>query len=237
MPGFNVRRISRQTAGSPAALRSLSAKLLQTQEEERRRIARELHDGINQQLAVIIIELGRLAQSKDSPPETLSKQLEELRGQAVELAQDVRALSHQLHPAVLEHLGLIAALRRYCTRFAEREGIPTIFTAEPCHLPNRDLSLCLYRIVQESLRNVAKHSHATQVEVQLQRSGNQLFLRIWDNGIGFIRSTDGAGIGLISMEERARLAGGGLEVRSSPGRGATICVSVPLHGPEKESGN
>jgi signal transduction histidine kinase len=231
--GSSRRKGLRQTDGSRNAVDTLSAKLLQMQEEERRRIARELHDGINQQLAVIVIELGRLAQTPEFTPEVLYEQLEELRRQAIELSQDVRALSHRLHPAVLEHLGLIAALRSLCTRFSQREGIRTSFAAELCQPPDKDLSLCLYRIVQESLHNVAKHSHASTAEVRLRRSGDKLFLRIWDDGIGFTRPIDGKGpgIGLISMEERARLAGGDLQLRSFPGRGTTICVSIPLHSP------
>jgi signal transduction histidine kinase len=200
--------------------------LVRVQEDERRRIARELHDGINQQLAALVMGLGRLAQTADSA------QLRKLREQADELAQDVRALSHRLHPAILEHLGLVSALRSLCGRFSESEGIPTSFVADCCQPPGKDLSLTLYRIAQEGLHNVAKHSRARRAVVRLERSEGWFLLRVQDDGVGFTKPAEG-GLGLTGMAERARLAGGRFLVRSTPGGGTVIQVSVPAGGKAK----
>ena len=216
-------------AGGRNFSRPQTAALLRIQEDERRRIARELHDGINQQLAVLVIGLGRLVQNPQSARATIRRQLNELRDQAAELAQDVRALSHRLHPAILEHLGLNSALRSLCARISQSEGIPIRFVADRGQPPNREISLSLYRIAQESLHNVAKHSQASQAEVRLEHSKNRFRMRVRDDGIGFSRRADAddPGIGLTGMAERARLVGGRFHVQSSPRRGTTICVSVP----------
>jgi len=215
----------------------LAAKLLQIQEQERSRIARELHDGISQQFAVLVVELGRLAECRDLTADVLREQLRQLRAQSEEVARDVRTLSHRLYPAALQHLGLVPALRGYCARFAEREGIEAAFNADAGHSSlGKDLSLSLYRIVQECLHNVSKHAHASRAEVRLQCYENSLQLRISDNGQGFARHKMGSvsGIGLASIEERAKLAGGNVQVQSTLGRGTTICVNVPI--PNRESG-
>ena len=205
------------------------ALLLRVQEDERRRIGRELHDGINQQLAVLVMGLGRLAQAPESD---IHGQLRELREQADELAQDVRALSHRLHPAILEHLGLVSALRSLCGRFSDSEGIPTSFVADCCQAPGKDLSLTLYRIAQEGLHNVAKHARARRAVVRLERSEDQFVLQIEDDGVGFTKPSE-TGIGLTGLAERARLAGGRFHVQSTPGGGTAIQVSVPAGGKAK----
>ena len=229
--GAMKRKGSRSTNSASGNLRMLAANLLQTQEEEKRRIGRELHDGVNQKLSMIVFDLDRLRQSREAWPEDLDKQLGSVRHLALDVADEIRTLCGRMHPALLEHFGLSTALRVYCTRFEERQGIHASFeVSDSCQPADKDLCLGLYRIVQEALHNVSKHACATEVEVRLETSATQITLRITDNGKGFSPvGKGGLGIGLVSMEERARLAGGEFRVRSAPGRGTTILVSIPLH--------
>lgn len=206
----------------------LAAKLLQVQEGERGRIARELHDVINQKLAVLTIQLGAL--SKNSVvPDAVRQDLLRLRGETEELSRDVRSLSHQLHPATLEHLGLIPALKGLCQQFAQREQIDLTFHNHANYAPVcPEISLGLFRIAQEALRNISKHSQATEARVNLAILPGKLTLEVWDDGIGFTAATAGrgGGIGLASMRERAALAGGELWIHSRPGEGTTVRVEI-----------
>jgi two-component system, NarL family, sensor kinase len=212
--------------------RWLAAKLLQVQESERGRIARELHDVINQKLALLVIELGTLSKNA-VVPDSVREDLLRLRGETEALTRDVRRLSHQLHPATLEHLGLIPALQSFCQQFAQREHIELTFHNNANPAPVRpEIALGLFRIAQEALRNVAKHSRAHKARVDLEVLTRKLTLEIRDDGIGFAATTTGrsGGIGLASMRERAALAGGELQVHSRPGAGTTIRVEIKLPG-------
>ena len=212
-------------------LRALSAMLLHTQGEERRRVSRELHDDLSQKMAKLQFDLERLEQ--DLPPnlKEVKKRLAIVRGGVEALSNDVRRIAYELHPAALDHLGLAVALRSYVREFSEREKIPVVFA--PRKVPSRiptDVGSALYRIVQESLRNIVKHAGKVSVRITLTGGSNQISLSIRDTGIGFdARSVQGkGGLGLISIQERTRLVHGEFSLETLPGRGVTIKIRVPL---------
>jgi two-component system, chemotaxis family, CheB/CheR fusion protein len=212
-------------------LRALAARLLTTQEEERRRVSRELHDDLNQKLAMLEVDADRLGRQLPSAPAAVVAQVQSLRHQVADVSNDIRRVAYQLHPSVLDHLGLAVALRSYCTEFSKREGIAIKFSAKsaPEKVPE-EVSLCLYRITQESLRNVAKHASAKTATVKLEAIDKRIHLSIRDNGIGFDRaaSTHKGGIGLLSMKERVRLVDGEFAQKSALGQGTRIDVWAPL---------
>ena len=212
-------------------LRALSAMLLHTQGEERRRISRELHDDLSQKMAKLQFDLERLEQHLPPDLKEMKKRLLIVRDGVEALSNDVRRIAYELHPAALDHLGLAVALRSYIREFSEREKIPVVFTPRkvPARIP-AEVGSALYRIVQESLRNIAKHAGKASVKITLTGGSNQLSLSIRDNGIGFdARSAQGkGGLGLVSMQERVRLVHGDFSLETLPGRGVTITIRVPL---------
>lgn len=215
---------------SQRQLRDLAAKLLHAQEQERRRIAREMHDDWTQRLAVLGIELARL-QEQLVPSGTALELIESIRKELVSLSEDVHGLSRQLHPAILDDLGLVEALRSECASLSRRDVLQVEYISQalPHPIPP-DAALCAYRIAQESLRNVAKHSRGREAVVSLLVGADELLLRIQDWGAGFDPRTvhHGPGLGLSSMAERVKLVRGTLAVRSAPGEGTTIEVRLPL---------
>jgi len=214
-------------------LRFLAGKLLSVQEEERRLLAREMHDDITQRLALLAIETGTLEQQLESSSEPIRDKLGHIKEQIVKLSTDVHDISRQLHPAIIDDLGLVDAIKSECVNFSKREGISIKY--EPVNVPDvipKDVSLCIYRIMQESLRNVAKHTDVTEAEVLLTGTDDSLYLYVKDRGGGFdpggIHSK--GGLGLASMEERVRLIQGELSIESQPGRGTVIKMCVSLSG-------
>jgi PAS domain S-box-containing protein len=211
-------------------LRVLARKLLSAQEEERSRLARELHDDITQRLGLLAIDLGKLERTPLLDEESRS-QAASLKEDAIRLSEDVQHLSRRLHPAILADLGLVAALRAECTGLAKRLDKPVSFAAEdPPSQLSSEARVALYRIAQECFHNIARHSGATEVNVELSVWDNRVRLVIEDDGRGFApaEARGSGGLGLASMEERARLAGGALQVESAPGRGAKIKVEIPV---------
>jgi PAS domain S-box-containing protein len=210
-------------------LRQLAARLLHAQEEERRRIAREMHDDWTQRLALLGLDIARLEKHLDSPLTALAL-LRTMQDQIMSLSEDVHALSRQLHPSILDDLGLVEALRSECASFARREGIAIAYEAQgvPTGVP-RDAALCIYRVAQEALRNIAKHAAVREARVTLDATGPEVLLRVGDRGVGFDSSALHAapGLGLSSMEERVRLVGARLSIQSACGQGTTVEVSFP----------
>jgi len=234
-----IARVALERSRAGKALQALTGKLLEAQEEERRRIGRELHDGLNQQLAMFAVELGLLARA--APPEAtdLIASILNLRQRAEGLSDDLRLITHQLHPAALEHLGLISALRSLCAEFSRHEGIHAWFSMEKefGRIPP-EIAICLYRITQEALRNVAKHSGASEAWVKIQKSRNEIQLSIDDKGVGFkIDSNSTAGLGLVSIQERVQIVRGTFNIHSAPGQGTMIRVYVPITWKEQKSGH
>ena len=228
-----VRESERALRQSETDLRRLAGRLITSQEEERSRLARELHDDLTQRLAVVAIDMGRLEQDATGQPESVPEKLRDMKNQVVRVSEDVHSISRQLHPSILDDLGLAQAVGSECERFSSREGIDVAFTEEnvPNNIP-RDISLSLYRIVQEGLRNIAKHACATHTSVSLKGGHDALVLTIQDNGIGFDReeARGKAGLGLASMRERAALIHGDFGITSTPGQGTRIEVYVPMRG-------
>lgn len=226
----NRRQAEQELCDSQGELRVLTGRLLQAQEAERRRIARELHDDLNQNLALLSVELDLLAQ-RPPPATQLAGRMGELSAQVKQLSSSVHELSHQLHPAKLEQLGLVAGVAGLCKELAQSHDLLIAFTHRevPAAIP-AETALCLYRIAQEALRNVIKHSGARQAGVELIGSGPALFLRVADDGGGFDPAVapDRGGLGLVSMRERLRLVGGEITIGSSPSAGTRIEVRVPL---------
>jgi PAS domain S-box-containing protein len=215
---------------SHARIRDLAGQLMLTQEEERRRISRELHDDMGQKLAALAIAIGRLKHKLRESGNVTREQLTDLQDRTGVLLNDVRQLSHQLHPAALEHLGLVAALKTHCAEFSDLAGVPVTLTIEEGTegIPP-DMALCLYRVTQESLRNIAKHAGAREARVTLSAPAGGIELSITDTGSGF-DPTDArqkGGLGLVSMEERVRLLGGRLHIRTQPGR-TELRVHLPF---------
>jgi two-component system, NarL family, sensor kinase len=211
-------------------LRRLAARLLHAQEEERRRIAREMHDDWTQRLALLGIEIARL-ETHIGAPETALPLLRTMQAHLVSLSEDVHALSRQLHPSILDDLGLVEALRSECASFSRREGIAVVY--HPGEVPPtipKDVALCAYRVAQEALRNIAKHAAVSEASVTLGTIGSELLLQVQDAGVGFdsARVRSEPGLGLSSIEERVRLIQGRLSVTSAVERGTTVEVRVPL---------
>lgn len=214
-----------RTTVSKGELEVLAGRLITAQEEERQRVARELHDDITQRMAAVAIEAGTLAKSAGSKEEHAG--LERIKDQMAQLSREIHRLSRRLHPKLLDDLGLVAAIEAETRALFERGGPLVEFTrhGDWTGIP-KPVELALYRIVQEGLRNVEKHSGAEEAGIRLERSDNGARLRITDNGRGFAGRHPG--LGLASMEERARLLGGRFEVSSSPGKGTTLEVWLPL---------
>jgi PAS domain S-box-containing protein len=213
------------------AIQELSGRLIVAQEEERSRIARELHDDINQQMALLAIELQLLDMSAPAGP--FHSQLEHLWKKINEISGDIQSLSRRLHSSRLKHLGLVSALRELCQDFRKQQQIAVEFQAGgvPAALSNQT-SLNLFRIAQECLRNVGKHSGARTVRMNLAGSGGHLVLRISDDGVGFVPGPSAQrGLGMVSMQERLRLVGGELLVRSAESGGTVVEARVPISPP------
>ena len=212
-------------------IRKLLGRLIHIQEAERRRISRELHDDLNQKIATLSMSISRLKRKVPMQDGELVSELEQLRQTANALTNEVRRLSHQLHPAVLEHLGLVTALESYIAGFSDEEGIDVQLTADTGdeRIPFQT-SICLYRIAVEALRNVARHSGARSAVVSLKRNSDGVELCVSDSGSGFDveKFRQDGGLGLISIEERLRLLQGGCEIFSTPGRGTMLVAKVPL---------
>ena len=213
-------------------IRKMLGRLIDVQEAERRRISRELHDDLNQKIATLSISISRLKKNVPMQDRELIGELDRLRETANGLTNEVRRLSHQLHPAVLEHLGLVTALESYISGFTEEEQIDVQLTADlgDERMPFQT-SICLYRVAVEALRNVARHSAAESAAVSLKRADGGLELTVTDSGKGFDVETvtqGGGGLGLISVEERLRLLQGSCEIRSEPEQGTTLIARVPL---------
>jgi PAS domain S-box-containing protein len=215
---------------SHARVQDLAGKLITAQEEERKHLSRELHDDFNQKLASLAITIGYLKRHLPEPAEFINHQLTDLEDRIFSLSNDIRQLSHELHPAVLEHIGLQMALESYCAEFSGREGIPVALDIEEgiTDIQPRT-ALCLYRIAQEALRNVAKHSDAASANVTLSTANGGIRLVISDQGVGYDYSQARAkgGLGLISMEERVRLLGGSFQVTTQPQKGTEVLVYIP----------
>jgi PAS domain S-box-containing protein len=216
---------------SEEELRSLAARLISVQEEESSRVSRELHDDLNQRLAVLTLGIAKLERQLAPLSEPVCERLQVLQELVGNLSDDIRRIAYRLHPASLDHLGLVVALEAECVEFSRLEGIPVDFThrAMPRSLPE-NISLCLYRIARESLRNIARHAEAAQAAVRLERATGGVRLVVADCGKGFDPASlkSGEGLGLISMTERVRLVDGTLSVKSAPAQGTQVEVWVPL---------
>jgi two-component system sensor histidine kinase UhpB len=210
-------------------VRELAGQLIAAQEMERSRIARDMHDDFNQQLAALSIALSGLRRRSLESSE-LDDALRVLQERTVAVIQQVRDFSHDLHPGTLDHLALVPTLRTYCADFSRRHGLDIRFSAdEPLAPLPRDVALSLYRIVQEGLRNIANHAGVREAGVSLRQTADLVELTVADHGHGFDPAAHRS-LGLLSMEERARLAGGTFAITSAPGRGTSVRVQVPARG-------
>jgi PAS domain S-box-containing protein len=228
------KRAEDELRRSSEQIREMAGKLITAQEEERRRIARELHDDIVQKIAVLAITMSRL-KLRLPAEEPTALDLAGIQQRIFGLADDVRQLSHQLHPALLEHAGLKVALASFVDEFQRLEGIqvglavPENLVSENNEAIPKDVAVCVYRVVQESLRNVAKHAQAKRAEVTLAIEGNNVLLTVRDEGQGF--ETDqakGEGLGLVNIRERIHLCRGTVEITSQLNRGTTLTARIPL---------
>jgi len=208
------------------ALSGMTRKLVESQEQERARIGRELHDDINQRLALLAIELGQLEEN----PSEVRDRAQTLRREITELSSDVQALSHELHASKLEYLGIVAGLKSWTRDFGERQRMEIDFKSDvPSVLPF-EVGLCLLRVLQEALHNASKHSGVKRAAVRIEEHSNEVHLIVSDSGKGFDLEAGkhGGGLGLTSMRERVRLVNGAIVIESEPMAGTTIHVRVPL---------
>ncbi len=226
-----TRRKQAETAlrESEQQLRALAGSLLNAQEDERRRLARELHDDITQRLAFLSIELGKLAGEIPDSLGEICVRIRALQSQALNASTEVRRLSHGLHPSVISDFGLSVALEEFCQEFEEAQRVRVEFEGlvDDSRLDAAGAT-SLYRIAQESLRNAVLHGRATEVSVALKVVGTLMQLSVKDNGRGFPDHITKPGLGIISMRERIRLVNGTLLVSSEQGEGTEITASVPL---------
>jgi PAS domain S-box-containing protein len=212
------------------AVSSVNGRLIEAQESERARIARDLHDDIGQRLAVLTIALEQVKRLPVCSGEVLSS-LDALQKQTAEITADVQALSHELHSPRLLHLGVVAAMRGFCDELSGQKNVAINFRHEnvPGSVP-LDVSLCLFRVLQEALHNGVRHSRAPHFDVRLRGTGDVVHLTVRDEGVGFdvAAASRGLGLGLTSMKERLKLVGGELVIKSQSKRGTTVLARAPV---------
>jgi signal transduction histidine kinase len=208
----------------------LSGQLIKAQEKERSRLASELHDDFSQRLAVLALGLQNTAETLPDSPDMLKQTLDEFSQSVCELGGDLHSLSHRLHSSTLDTLGLITGLKALCGEFGAKQGIEVDFTPEDIPRSVRpDVALCLFRIAQEGLQNLRKHSGTKRAQLSVRHMGDRLFLSLCDQGRGFdANKLEKPGLGILSMQGRARLLGGEFEIHSKPGEGTQIEAWVPL---------
>ena len=227
----SLRASEHDLATSRQELRDLAARLLTVQEEERRRISRDLHDDINQRLAMLVVQAESLENSLPPSASDCSKELRSIQDRLTELSDDVRHLAYQFHPSILDDLGLTVALQRLVDECATRANLQGAFEVSPAPptVP-QTVSTCLYRIAQESLANVMKHARANKVIVSLASTADAITLTVQDDGVGFDTqqlANSHRGLGLISMAERLRLVRGTVTIDSIPHQGTRLYIKVP----------
>ncbi|HET7220974.1 MAG TPA: ATP-binding protein [Vicinamibacterales bacterium] len=230
-----VRASESALRSSHARVRDLAGQLLTAQEAERTRIARDLHDDACQEVARVAVDVSRLRQMKGRIEDAVVQEtLVSVQRRTADVAEHLRLVSHDLHPTVLQHLGLVAALQAHCAEFERTHGVQVTFSAPSETEPaNHAVSLTLFRIAQEALRNASKHGHARRARVSLVRADGHLTLVIADDGQGFdaVAARANGGLGLVSIEERARLLKGQAVVRSRPQEGTIVEICIPDEHP------
>lgn len=215
-------------------LKRLASQLIRIQEDERRRISRDLHDDINQRLALLAIELEGVQQQLPSFAPLFTEAIRSIADRVAELSEDVRHLAYHYHPSILDDLGLSIAMRRLVEEVASRNHLEGHITCQ--ELPktlSQDIATCLYRTAQESLNNVVRHAKASRVEVELAQTNSGLTFTVTDDGVGFspdLPKMESRGLGLLSMKERVALVGGTLTITSAIGTGTTLHADIPLTG-------
>jgi signal transduction histidine kinase len=209
----------------------LAGRLINAEEQERKRISRELHDDLNQKIALLAFDTGGLLAMPFSSENKIREELFSLRRRIVELSKDVREISHRLHPPILDDLGLIAALAELSQEFSTGERVEVQFTqkAVPRAIP-AEVAACLYRVAQEALHNVLKHADAGSVQMKVSGDYSGIYLSIKDTGVGFDSEAGlrRPGLVIVSMKERVRLVQGEFSIHSRPGQGTEVRVFVPL---------
>jgi signal transduction histidine kinase len=230
----SLRASQEELRGSREELRALAGQLLTAQEEDRRRIARDLHDDVNQRLAMLAMDLRRIEKDEMRDFKAIWGLTRSITGRLSKVSDDVRQLAYRFHPSILDDLGLTKAVRRLVDDFSASTGLEALYVHDDSVSPvPPDLATCVYRIAQEGLNNVARHAHATEVEVELICEEELISLSIRDNGIGFDLeqiAQSSPRLGLLSMKERARLVHGTLDVVTAPGQGTHMQVQVPWLG-------
>ena len=213
------------------ALSRVGGRLIEAHEEERSRIARDLHDDIGQRLALVVNQLDGLEKDLPDSAEETRTRLHELGKRTTEISADVQAMSHHLHSAKLKYLGIAAAAKSFCQEFSEKQKVEIDFThVDIPRIVPEGISLCLFRVLQEALQNALKHSGVRHFEVELRGVSDGIHLTVRDSGLGFDPEgvTNNRGLGLISMQERVNLVKGIFSIDSQPERGTTIHVRLPL---------
>ncbi|MBI4904581.1 MAG: PAS domain S-box protein [Acidobacteria bacterium] len=231
-----IRETSAALLESREHLRRLTSGLLRSQDEERRRISHEMHDDLNQRLASLVMVVQTAEELLPKPSKEARGLLEQARKQAEQISDGVRRAAYDLHPSMLDHLGLVAALKSLCADFGRQEELKVAFRDEgvPEEMP-LEASLCLFRVAQESLRNVRKHTSERTARMTLRGSESIIHLIIEDSGPGFgIEARKRSGLGIVSIEERVRLAGGSLVIEARTGGGTRVTASLPLKEPQLE---
>jgi signal transduction histidine kinase len=213
------------------SLSSVSRRLIEAHEEERTRIARELHDDLNQRIALLAVELEQCAQHVREPAVDLQDSIRHACQRLSDIGKDIQALSHRLHSSKLEYLGLVTAAKSFCRDLSEQRKVRIEFKESdiPAGVP-KEISLCLFRVLQEALQNAVKHSGAQYFRVELRATSEEICMEVADQGIGFDRheAIMSQGLGLISMRERLQLVRGEFFIESEPGRGTKIRARAPL---------
>jgi signal transduction histidine kinase len=236
---LNRRRLERERIErlrAEGAARHFSGRLINAQEDERSRLARELHDDVTQRLALLAIDAGR--EERRAGDKGTNETMSAMREGLVKLSEDVHALSYRLHPSILDDLGLTEALKTECDSFSHLEAVPVdVKVEEWCGAATKQTARCLFRVAQEALRNVGRHAKARTAEVSLRQLDNGLQLCVQDDGVGFDPTSqrDRPSLGLASMRERIYLLGGELEIESVPGRGTMVRAWVPMKEERRES--
>lgn len=227
-----LRRKQAELEQSQAELRALAGRLLTAQDDERRRISRELHDDVNQRLAMLTLDVESLQAGVPRSPRVTAERLGAIRDRLVELSDDVHGLAYGLHPSVLDHLGLQAALRSHVADLRRHGSIRIDLRIGDLSEPVPPaVAACLYHVAQAALRNVVKHARASRATVDMAPADGGIRLTVSDDGVGFAvpaRSTEG--LGIVGMQERVRLAGGRFELASRAGAGSRVTVWAPLAG-------